>query len=77
MAGGFALQPELVARAAVEGGKAGLDRLAPGLFVHEADHQDAAGGVVLNDRGDEAVEFCEVQSHRCEKARHFRGGLLP
>ena len=57
VAGGFALQPELVARAAVEGGEAGFHGLAEGFFVHEADHQNAAGGVVLNDGGDQAVDF--------------------
>ena len=63
MAGAFALQPQLLPRAAVEGGEAGLDGFAKGFFIHEADHEDAAGGVVLNDRGDQAVDFCEIQIH--------------
>jgi hypothetical protein len=52
VAGAFALEPELLARAAVEGGETGLDGAAEGLAVHVADHQDAAGGVVLDDGGD-------------------------
>ncbi len=63
MTGGLALEPKLVAGAAIKGGEAGLHSLAEGLFVHEADHENAAGGGVLNDRGDEAVEFAEVQIH--------------
>ena len=69
VAGGFTLQPELVARAAEEGGEAGFDGLPKCLFVHEADHQHAAGGVVLNDGGDEAVEFCEIQIHKIPKRK--------
>ena len=64
VAGAFALEPELVARAAVEGGEAGFDGLAEGLFIHEADHEDAAGGVILNDGGDQAVRFFEIEIHR-------------
>ena len=39
--------------------------LSKRLLIHEADHQHAAGGVVLNDGGNEAVEFRIVQSHVC------------
>src|SRR5262245_53840659 len=63
MAGGFAFQPELVAGAAVEHGVAGFDGLAKGFFVHEADHQDAAGFPVLDDSGYEAVELREIKFH--------------
>jgi hypothetical protein len=61
--GAFALEPQLAPRAAIEGGEAGLHRLAEGLFVHVADHQNAARGVVLNDGGDEAVRFLKIQIH--------------
>ena len=63
VAGAFALQPEFLARAAVEGGEAGLDGLAKGFFIHVADHEDAAGSVVLNDGGDQAVRFFEIEIH--------------
>jgi len=63
VAGRFALFPELVAAAAVEGGEAGLDGGVEGFAVHEADHEDAAGGVVLNDGGDQAAGFVEVEIH--------------
>jgi hypothetical protein len=48
---GFALHPELVAGAAIEGDVAGFARLAPGFFIHEADHEDATGLFVLDDGG--------------------------
>ena len=67
MAGAFALEPELPAGAAIERGEAGLDGLAEGFLVHVADHEDAPGGVVLNDGGDEAVAFLEIQSHVARK----------
>jgi hypothetical protein len=61
----FTLEPELLARAAVEGGEAGVDGLAECFVVHEAEHEDAAGRVVLDDGWDEAaVEFREVEIHR-------------
>ena len=63
VAGAFAFQPELLAGAAVEGGKAGLDGVAKGLFIHVADHQHAAGGVILDHGGDEAVGFFEIEIH--------------
>jgi hypothetical protein len=37
--------------------------LREGGFVHEADHEDAAGLIVLNDGGDEAVELSEIEIH--------------
>ena len=42
MAGGFALEPQLVARAAVEGGDSRSPPSCESFLVHEADHQDAA-----------------------------------
>ena len=79
MAGGFALQPQLVAGAAVKRREAGLHRLPKGFFIHEADHQDAAAHVILNDRGDQPVEFAEIEFHICapkKKPAVVRGGLL-
>src|ERR1017187_5852393 len=55
MAGAFALEPQFAAGAAPEGGKTGFDGLAKGRFVHEADHEDASAGMILDDGGDEAV----------------------
>ena len=55
VAAGLALHPELLARAAPEmglaGGEGGLERGA----VHPRHHQHAPGGLLLDDRGDEAV----------------------
>ena len=64
MARGFALQPELAARTAVERDEAGFDGLAEGLFIHIADHQHAARGMVLNDGSDQPIRFSKVQIHR-------------
>ena len=63
MAGAFALEPQLVSRPAIESCKAGLHRLPEGLFVHEADHEDATGLVILNHRRQQAIEFLEIQLH--------------
>src|SRR5947209_6548262 len=79
MARRFALQPELVARAAIEGGVSGFHGLAPGFFVHEAEHQHAAGCVILDHRWNETVEFLEIEFHMCfpkEKARRWCGRLF-
>lgn len=57
VAGGFAFEPEFIPGAGVEAGFAGLQRFGEGFFVHEADHEDALGLPVLNDGGDEAIEF--------------------
>ena len=63
VAGGFAFQPQLVARAAEERGVTGFHGLAERLVVHKADHEDAARGVILNDGRDQAVEFAEIEIH--------------
>ena len=60
MAGAFAFEPELLARAAIEGGIPRFKGFVEGFLVHEADHEDATGGVVLNDGGNQAVRFIEV-----------------
>src|ERR1700742_3690734 len=63
MAGAFALEPQLLARAAVERREAGFHGHAEGLFIHVADHEDTAARVVLNDRGDQSIRFGKVQNH--------------
>ena len=63
MAGAFALGPELVARAAVEGDETGFDRLAEGFVVHETDHENAAALIVLDDRGEESFKLAEIEIH--------------
>jgi hypothetical protein len=37
--------------------------LPEGRFVHEADHQDAAAGMILDDGGDQAVRLFEIEIH--------------
>src|ERR1035441_4433444 len=80
MAGAFALEPEFAAGAAPEGGKTGFDGFVEGFLVHVADHEDATGGKVLDDGGDEAVRLFEIEIHcgtthgNNRKARRFRGG---
>ena len=79
MAGGLAFEPELVARAAEEGGVAGFVGLAEGFVVLEADHEDAAGFIVLDNGRDEAVELGEVEIHvsiPIKKPAGFVGGLV-
>ena len=53
VAGGRALVPQLVARAAVEMHLAGLARALQRLVVHVGQRQDLAGGPVLDDAGHE------------------------
>ena len=48
---------------AIKGGEAGFHGGTEGFFVHVPHHQDAPGGVVLNDGGDEAAGFLKVESH--------------
>ena len=73
MAGSLALEPELLARTAIEGGETALDGAAEGFFVHVSDHQDAAGTVVLHDGGDQAVRLSKIKLHANsnKKARHI------
>src|SRR5258708_2206901 len=58
-----AFEPEGGAGGGVKGRGGGFDGLLKRLFVHEADHQDAAGSVVLNHGHDQAAEFAEIQIH--------------
>src|SRR6478672_12355131 len=57
VARGLALHPQLVARAAEEGGEAGAARFRERDVVHEADHQDLRGVGILDDGGNQSVEF--------------------
>ena len=63
MARSFALQPQLIARPAIESREAGLHCLPEGLFIHEADHQNAAGLVILDHRRKQSIEFPEIELH--------------
>ena len=60
VAAGFALHPELLAGAAPEGYKAGFEALGIAYGIQEAQHEDLAGGIVLNNAWDEAVHFVEI-----------------
>jgi hypothetical protein len=78
MARRFTFHPELIARAAEERDEAGFNGLAKRLLVHEADHQHAPGLLVLNDGGEDAVEFREVEIHLSipiKKPASWIGGL--
>jgi hypothetical protein len=63
VAGAFAFHPQLVSGAAVESDEAGGAGFFEGFGVHEADHEDAVRGRVLNDGREEAVEFGVIESH--------------
>jgi hypothetical protein len=77
MAGSLALHPQLVSGAAIERNEARFDGFSPRLFIHEADHEDASGFIVLNHRGHQAVEFAEIQIHRRQiKKPTVSGGLF-
>src|SRR4051812_23189798 len=52
---GFAFHPKFLAGAAPEMRFAGSDGRLEGSAIHPGHHQDAAGGLLLHDRGDKAV----------------------
>src|SRR5271154_4547423 len=60
VAAGLAFFPELVARTAEEDGLAGRARLRQGGFVHEAEHEDSARLVILDNRGNESSGFLKI-----------------
>lgn len=60
VAAGFAFHPELLAGAAPEGDEAGFEGFGVAGLVEEAEHEDFACGVVLDDAGDEAVHLFEI-----------------
>ena len=57
---GFALHPELFTGAGPEGDEAGFEGFGVAEGVEEAEHQHFAGGGVLDDAGDQAVHFVEI-----------------
>ena len=75
VAAGRSLLPQLVAGAAPEGHPSVLERGCQGLGVHVADHQDLAGGLVLDDRGHQTARIWSqpgpqgagVHRHRAER----------
>jgi len=61
IAAGGAFLPELGAGAAEESDVAGAEGEGEGVGIEEAEHEDLAGGGVLNDAGEEAAGFGEVE----------------
>jgi len=62
VAGGAALFPKTVSRAAPEVGVSGIEGLVQGISVHVRKHQDFAGVRILHNRRDQAFVI-EVQAH--------------
>ena len=63
MPGRLALEPKLIARSTEKRHETTLNRLAKRLVVHEADHQDAMGLMVLNDCGNQSALLAEIEFH--------------
>ena len=63
VAAGLALHPELLAGARVEGDEAAGEGALERFGIDEAEHKDVAVVGVLNDGGDEAVHFVEINIH--------------
>jgi hypothetical protein len=63
VAAGFTFLPKLIARAAEEYDFARALRFRQRRRIHEAEHEDVAGAVILNDRGNETACFVEVDVH--------------
>ena len=78
VAAGFALHPQLLAGAAPEGDKAGLQRLGVADGIEKAQHQHLAGARILHDAGHEAVHLvkvdCWIRIAHCSSC--FRFGFL-
>src|SRR5829696_4365420 len=64
VAGGLALHPQLVARAAEEGGVAGAPRFRERDVVHEAHHQHFGAARILDHRWNQSVEFRIVHKNK-------------
>ena len=64
MAALFALAPQFVPRAAEKRDFSARLRRGVRFGVHKAQHEDFARGRILNHRGNQAVEFLEIQVHR-------------
>jgi hypothetical protein len=71
----FPLHPERVARAAEEGGVPRGARAVEGFLVHEAHHQHFRRFVVLNNGGNQSVEFRKIHGHKTEKPCRMPAGL--
>jgi hypothetical protein len=69
------LQPELLAGAAVKGGKARFDGLAEGFVIHIPHHEDATRRMVLNDGCDQPTGFFKIEIHRVPNKKPAGGRL--
>ena len=90
MAGGFAFGPQALLAATEEGDHALVEGFFERFTVHVAEHEYFVGGGVLDDRGEEAVAFIEIElvylhdvavsdlgrAKRC-LTRDASGGLAP
>jgi len=61
--GSFAFEPQFIARSAKERDVARFDGFPKRFCVHEADHQNAVGLVILNDGGYQAALLAVIQFH--------------
>ena len=59
----FAFSPKAVTSAAPEGDETCLDSFFVGFAIHKAEHKDFIGHSILNDGGDQALEFVEIDLH--------------
>lgn len=60
---GLTFGPKAVAGAAPESDEACLDGFFVGFAIHEAEHEDLVGHGILDDSGDQALEFVEIDLH--------------
>jgi hypothetical protein len=77
VAGTLAFEPELLARARVECGETAFDGLSKRLLIHKTNHEDTAGGVILDHGGDQSIGFLKVKihvEHKKKKPAVFDGG---
>lgn len=61
VSGRLAFHPEAFPAAAVVSGPSAGESRVPGRFVHEGEHQDLAGLMILSDRGNQAAKFVKVE----------------
>ncbi len=75
-AGMHALGPQFLARTAVERDESGKTRAFQRFAVHESQHEHFVAGIVLNDRGDQAIVLGKVEVHfLLPKNKKPAGGL--
>jgi hypothetical protein len=60
ISGTLTLRPEFIARAAEEGHVSALERSLEGFLVHEAQHQNFAGRIVLDNCRDQPLHFLKI-----------------